>query len=224
MDGEIGIGTCFHVGEGVFVTARHVVQDRSITKVGFDSEAENQRILRSFFRPGGAPRDQLRVIKGPFNHSDRSVDVSCFKLNWIPSEFVLLGGHIDDLMRSDEFVLYRTLVVGYPPVPFAKNPVLVASVGEVNAQMEKYTGGHPHFVISTIARGGFSGAPVLVAYDEDNVEGGTALLGIVTESLVNKDRGKEEIGYMAVLTVEPIYACLEQHGLVPKGQERPVPE
>ena len=39
-----------------------------------------------------------------------------------------------------------------------------------------------------MARGGFSGAPVLVAYDEQNEDGGTAALGLVTESLSENDK------------------------------------
>jgi S1-C subfamily serine protease len=32
--GEIGVGSAFHVGEGVFVTARHVVENFDIREVG----------------------------------------------------------------------------------------------------------------------------------------------------------------------------------------------
>lgn len=59
----------------------------------------------------------------------------------------------------------------------------------------KYTGGHPHFIVSTMARGGFSGGPDELI--------GTATLGIVTEGLA-KDGQAAELGYTAVLTVEPI--------------------
>lgn len=34
--GDVGIGTCFHVGDGVFVTARHVIEGRNMTEIGFD--------------------------------------------------------------------------------------------------------------------------------------------------------------------------------------------
>lgn len=99
---------------------------------------------------------------------------------WIP-----LGGHLDDYLGQHELVLYRTLVLGYPPIPLTKVPKIVASVGEVNALIELYDGSHhPHFLISTMARGGFSGSPVLVAYNEDNPDSGTAVLGIVTQSLI----------------------------------------
>jgi hypothetical protein len=68
-----------------------------------------------------------------------------------------------------------------------------------------------------MARGGFSGAPVLFSYDEINPTGMTAALGLVTESLSVNGR-EPELGYTAVLTVEPIFVCLEQHGLLPSCQ------
>jgi len=109
-------------------------------------------------------------------------------------------------------------VLGYPPIPLVARPTLVASVGEVNSLVDLYIGSkHPHFVISTIARGGFSGAPVLVAYNEENEGGGTAVLGLVTQSLT-VDEQRPEQGYLAVLTVEPIYTCLERNNMLPKGQ------
>ena len=220
--GDIGIGTAFHVGDGVFVTARHVVEGRTIREIGFDDiDVVTALSIRS------TPLNEhwvarTSVIDGPHFHQDSTVDVACFRANYTPDKFVQLGGHLDDLMTQYEFVLYRTLVIGYPPIPLTGRPVLVASCGEVNAQIEKRTGRHPHFIISTIARGGFSGAPVLVAYDEDNPSGGTALLGLVTESLTD---GRDiELGYMAVLTIEPIYDCLKQHGLLPAYQAFTPPE
>ena len=215
--GDVSIGTGFHVGEGVFVTARHVVEGRTISAIGFD---DIDIALELMLKPRHqAPKQHgaVSILRGPYFHRDPTIDVACFKGDPYPRTFIPLGGHLDDLMGQYEFVLHRTLVIGYPPIPFADRPVLVASVGEVNALIEKYTGGHPHFIISTMARGGFSGAPVLVAYDEDNPKAGTALLGLVTESL-GKNGRDPELGYMAVLTVEPLYTCLEAHGLLPQCQ------
>ncbi|PKQ89426.1 hypothetical protein CXK86_20485 [Paenibacillus sp. BGI2013] len=38
-DGEQGIGSAFHVGEGVFITARHVIEGNSILKMGTTERA-----------------------------------------------------------------------------------------------------------------------------------------------------------------------------------------
>lgn len=215
---DVGIGTCFHVGDGVFVTARHVIEGRFIRNIGFDDFDANQELLEKPENWGKKAHGSISINSGPHFHPDKTIDVACFKAKPYPQSYIPLGGHLDDWLGQYELVLYRTLVLGYPPIPFSDRPVLVASVGEINALVDKYTGGHPHFIVSTMARGGFSGGPALVAYNEDNVNGGTAALGIVTESLTTNGRDPE-LGYLAVLTVEPIYHCLEAHGLLPAYQQ-----
>ena len=73
--------------------------------------------------------------------------------------------------------------MGYPPVPFSKEPLLVSTLAEVNAVVDKYTGGHPHFIVSALARGGFSGGIALTE------EGHT--LGVITESLGQNGKPEE---------------------------------
>jgi len=217
-NGDENIGSCFHVGEGVFVTARHVVEGRTIKEIGFDDDTINQELLKDRAYWGPQTHGRVNIIDGPHFHNNDHVDVACFKVKPYPQCSIPLGGHLDDYLTQYELVLYRTLVLGYPPIPLVARPTLVASVGEINALIDLYVGcQHPHFVISTMARGGFSGGPVLVAYNEDNAEGGTAVLGIVTQSLTKNDNQPEQ-GYMAVLTVEPIYNCLEQNNMLPSNQ------
>lgn len=216
--GNDGIGTSFHIGDGVFVTARHVVENREIKEIGFDDSWALYEMSKDPKNWGKKhTHGAISIKKGPFYHPNSDTDVACFVAAPYPREYIPLGGHLDDYLSQYELVLYRTLVLGYPPIPFSDRPSLVASLGEVNALIGKYTGGHPHFVISTIARGGFSGGPALVAYDENNPNGGTAALGLVTESLTSNYQ-PVELGYMAVLTVDPIYACLEHHDLLPAHQ------
>ncbi len=215
--GNVGCGSSFHVGDGVFVTARHVVERRTITAVGFDDFAVGQEFLRDRLNWGKQSHGQVRIVQGPVFHSNELVDVACFRIKPYPNAFMPLGGHLDCYLVQHELVLYRTLLMGYPSIPLSSKPTLVASSGEVNALIDLYVGGHPHFIISTMARGGFSGCPVLVAYNEDNLNSGTAVLGIVTQSLVD-DQKSTESGYLAVLTVEPIYTCLEQNNMLPIGQ------
>lgn len=226
-DGATGIGTGFHVGDGVFVTARHVVEGMQSIGVGFDDDAVTQQLMTRSFNDefkihgmfqSGRNYAEVKVIEGPLYHSDPTVDVACFKVAPHPTNFIPLGGHFNDYLHQYELVLYRTLVMGYPPIPLTMRPILVASVGEVNALTDLYVGcKHPHFVVSTVARGGFSGGPVLVAYNEYNPEGGTAALGLVTQSLTENDKAPEH-GYMAVLTVEPIYSCLKENKMLPPCQ------
>lgn len=91
-------------------------------------------------------------------------------------------------------------------------------MGEINALITLRDRKYVHFVVSSIARGGFSGGPVLVAYNESNKKSGTALLGLVTDALV-RDHGATETGFMTVLSVEPIYQCLEKNGMLPAVQK-----
>jgi len=215
--GDKHIGSCFHVGDGVFVTARHVVEGMKVKAIGFDHDGASQELLDSAF-PDEQTHGLVSITDGPHFHADAQIDVACLKIAPYPRCYIPLGGHFDEDLTQYELVLYRTLVLGYPPIPLASKPTLVASLGEVNALVTLYTGcRHPHFLVSTLARGGFSGAPALVAYNEDNPNGGTALLGLVTHSLVSND-GAPELGYMAVLTVQPIYDCLGQHDMLPACQ------
>lgn len=217
-NGAEQIGTAFHVGDGVFVTARHVVDGRHVREVGFDDDSILHLRGELAAKSETLTLPSIEITSGPFFHTDPKTDVACFTLSIAPNAYIPLGGHLDDLLAQHELVLYRTLALGYPPIPLSSRPNLFASSGEVNALVELYSGTkHPHFLISSMARGGFSGGPVLIAYNEDNADGGTALLGLVTQSLV-KDHSSAESGYFAVLTVEPIYDCLEQHSLLPTFQ------
>lgn len=217
QSGDVGIGTCFHVGEGIFVTAAHVIRGRTITDIGFDDGLTTLHLLEKPEHWGTKTSGSVNILSGPHFHSDERVDVACFKAEPFPREWIPLGGHLDDWMGQYDFVLYQTLVLGYPPVPFSDRPVLVAARGEINAMIDKYSGPHPHFIVSCMARGGFSGGPALIAYNEGNDDTGTAVLGVVTESLTSNGQSAE-LGYMAVLSVEPIYDCLESAGLRPVMQ------
>ena len=219
--GDLGIGTCFHVGDGVFVTASHVIKDRIITEIGLDDGLATLQLLEKPEHWGQKSHGAVTILEGPFFHSDSSVDVACFRCEPYPQSWISLGGHLNDWLGQYELVLHQVLLLGYPIIPFSDRPVLVASAGEVNALIEKYTRGHPHFIVSSMARGGFSGGPALVAYNEADEETGTAALGVVTESLNLNDQ-VAELGYTAVLTVEPIYHCLETHGLLPSCQKHSI--
>lgn len=196
--GDIGIGTCFHVGEGIWVTARHVVDQRSILRI--DSPARSMRM----------PGDPTPTWQGPFFHPDERVDVAAFRVSNLDGAVIPLGGHLDDWF-GDEFVLWPVLVMGFPPIPFTTEPYLVAATGEVNAIVEQPHGvPHPHFIISAMPRGGFSGGPVIALAPDSEFT-----FGLVTESL-GGNHLPAELGFFAVLTVEPILTCLNHHDMLPQ--------
>ncbi|MFD3884018.1 S1 family peptidase [Streptomyces microflavus] len=222
--GDLNIGSAFHVGEGVFVTARHVVEGNKIVEVGMTesidielagSEAED---ARSFVYSDGKKQPVHRVSNGvmkleggPYFHGDDRVDVAVFKVEEIDSHtpVVPLGGHLDDWLGRSDFVLTEAVVLGYPPIPMAKYPTLVGTRAEVSAQIDLYGTPHVHFVLSAMARGGFSGG---VAFSEYGFA-----LGMVTMSLLSGEQSVES-GYMSAVTVEPIFECLGLHKLLPDCQ------
>ena len=216
--GDLNIGTGFHVGEGVIVTARHVVEGREIRRIGPASADAWMRFFKDIDDLKQLTHGNFSITSDIHFHENADVDVCCFKIKPHPTKALILGGHLDDFLGEFELLLHRTLVLGFPRIPLSDRPALVACSGEINALVDMYTAHHPHFIISTMARGGFSGAPVMVAYDEENRANGTAVLGLVTESLVSDGAGVES-GFMAVLTVEPIYGCLERAGMLPEAQK-----
>lgn len=209
--GDKHVGTAFHVGNGVFVTARHVVEEMAITGIGVDKGIDPFKFGEQ------ASYTEYKLLAGPFLHNDSTVDIACFTVSNPPEAELPLGGHLDVYLRGHELLLHRVLLLGYPPVPLTKQTNLIACLGEINGLIETMHGQHPSFLISTTARGGFSGGPVLIAYNEDDFMSGTAVLGIVTESLIF-DGKAEESGYMAISSVQPIYDCLNQHSLLPESQ------
>jgi len=213
--GVIGIGSAFHVGGGVFITARHVLENKDISKIAtterkFYLDLKGSKVLGgsdelySEYRPG---EGKLRA--GPFFHPDPLVDVAAIVVEGLKPESIPLGGMFDDMIMDSDFILTEAIVMGYPRIPFSKTPVIVAARAEVNAIIDKYNGPNVHFIVSSVARGGFSGGVCLHQWGMP--------LGLVTESL-NRNNLEPELGYMAVLSVEPIYECLYHHKICPEAQ------
>jgi len=224
-DGVSGIGAAFHVGEGVFVTARHVVEGREIREIASTEDAHIPMTdpaeiehCRTHIRVDGkdlpvhwVQQKALNLDVGPFFHPDAEVDLAVFRVKdsdphmpWVP-----LGDHLDDWLGQSDFTLSEVVVFGYPPIPFTNKPQLFVARAEVNAHIDLRHAKHPHFVVSATPRGGFSGGPAIT-------EHGFAL-GLVTTSLIAGD-GPLELGFFTVLSVEPIYVCLSSHKLLPDCQ------
>ncbi|MBL3658768.1 trypsin-like peptidase domain-containing protein [Fulvivirga sediminis] len=202
--GDIEIGSAYHIGEGVFVTARHVLDVPKILKIAttvnqYSEVSDGKQTLIDL-------ACELKIEKGPFYHEDEAVDLACFIADKKDLPIVPLGSHLDDWI-GDEMVLHTTLVLGYPPIPFSREPVLFATKAEVNAVIDKYTGGHPQFILSCMARGGLSGGLSINEYGFS--------MGIIVESLT-KDNEPTELGYLSVISVEPIYVMLSHHEIMPQ--------
>jgi hypothetical protein len=118
-------------------------------------------------------------------------------------DHIPIGGHLDDYL-GEELVLSKAMLMGFPPVPRTTAPVVVAVETEVNAVIDRYDGPHPHFVISAMPRGGFSGGPVFSEYG--------FLLGVMTDSLYNGEQSYE-LGFASVISVEPLLNIIHDAGL-----------
>jgi len=208
--GDQNIGSCFHIGEGLFVTARHVVDGVTINSIGTtvcyneyeDSETKDVRISKTVYFPS-----ESDSFDKPFYHPDPSVDVAIIRVYNLDAPIVPLGTHLDDWL-GNEFVLTESIIMGYPPIPLSREPTLVCSKAEINAVIDKYFGGHPQFIVSAMARAGFSGGPAISEF-------GFAL-GIVIESLV-KNSEPTELGYFSIINIEPILVCLGHHKIMPEA-------
>ena len=209
--GDYHTGTGFHIGEGVFITARHVVENCKVVEIGTtvsqskkfetpETSVNGSVASRIFYTP-----QSTRDFKGPFLHPDKKIDVAAIIAPDIQAPILPLGSNLDDWF-GDDFILTETVVMGYPPIPFTDGPLLIVSKSEVNAVVDKYTGGHPQFILSSMARGGFSGGPVFVEYG--------FVLGLITESLV-QNGNPAELGYFSALSVEPIFTCIAHHKIIP---------
>jgi hypothetical protein len=204
--GDVSIGSAFHVGEGVFVTARHVVENNKISEIATTEDAivPSDDIAGAYLTTHHAGKG--KIIGGPYFYPNDDIDVAALVMKGIDAPTVELGGHLDYWLGT-ELVLCQVIVMGYPPIPFSDRSVLVATVAEVNCIIDKYTGGHPHFILSAMARGGFSGGIVITDFG--------MVLGVIVESLTDNNK-PTELGYLSMLSVEPIYVCLEHHGVMPK--------
>jgi hypothetical protein len=226
--GDESIGSAFHVGEGIFVTARHVVEGATIVDVKptyelrlplkeINPEYTDEAIKSMTDTHGHAPtspvfQSSLRITKGPFFHSNTEIDVAVFATEGLhpKTPHVLLGSHLDDWVYRTAFVLSEVLVLGYPPIPLTREPFLIASRAEVNAIVTIPPSPKLHFIVSAMPRGGFSGGLALSEYD--------FALGLISSSLT-KDHKAAELGFMAVISIEPIYECLALHKLLPECQK-----
>lgn len=230
-DGTREIGSAFHVGEGVFVTARHVVENE-IREIRiseplpvrasemfpelpddriqeWDDELEDVLGHVPFYKHWEGP---LSIDTGPLFPENPNLDLAVFKVEDIheATGVVKLGVHWDDWVYRRPWRLSEAVVLGYPPIPMTNEPHLVAARAEVHTYVHVRHSPHIHFILSTTPRGGYSGGLA--------VHEGEFALGVVTSSLV-RDQQATELGFQAVLSIEPIRNLLEDCDLLPDCQE-----
>lgn len=195
-EGDLLSAAAFHIGGGYLVTARHVVDHLDIKEIvaerGMGQSLEIRKVILS-----SDPKVDLAVIETDFNRG----------LLYQKSHVIPIGMHMDDWI-DDGLTMTNILLMGYPRIPFAAGMPLVAVAGQVSAVLDRYDIRRVHFVISTLARGGFSGGPVISEYD--------FLLGVATESLMVHE-SIPETGFTAVLSTEGLWEILFDNHLLPPG-------
>ncbi|MGV9559861.1 S1 family peptidase [Streptomyces sp. NPDC003522] len=205
-DGDLGVGTAFHIGDGYLVTARHVIEGRRLVSLIPASYGNVSLESVKAIYPSD-PEVDLAILKTDFSLDHYMNHVRYWGRTDVRKvDHIEIGGHLNDWI-DDGLVLMKVVAFGYPPIPTSPEPQLVAVRGEVNAVIDPYVGSkNPLFIISPMARGGFSGGPVLT---EDGW-----LLGVVTSSLLT-DHAAPELGYGAVLTIEPLWELLFENRIFP---------
>ncbi len=190
--GDEGIGTAFHIGNGIFVTARHVIdgviiKEVATTKSAYLTEEAGGKVV---------PPRWLEIVDGPYFGPD-GLDVAVFRVDLgdRPLPTITVSQHTDYELGENDLVLSDIVVIGYPPIPFTTIPIQVITLGQINAVVRVRHSPALHFIASAMARGGFSGG---VALDRSGVA-----LALVTESLGQGDM-PVETGYMSLLSIEPV--------------------
>ncbi|GIU35999.1 serine protease [Shewanella schlegeliana] len=192
-NGDESIGTAFHIGQGYFVTAKHVIQNNKIIEVGITqpqlrTQDAHALPLSEIERPLS-----LKVISEPIFAEVEADDVAIFQVELqerLPS--IKLNSTHDIYQSEDLALLSKVLCIGYPPIPLTVHPFQVAVDATVSALINIRGSEYLSYIVSATARGGFSGGPII------NDDG--KAIGLVTESLV-RDSNAVETGFMACLSI-----------------------
>lgn len=223
-DGDVAMGSAFHVGDGVFVTASHVLRDMRVlsvatTTTGYVPYREGHgEPPRTMLHDGDKARPvhhvrprPLVIDRGPYHHPDPRVDLAVFGVEAVDEHqpVLRLGDHLDDWLGDIDFVLSGVVLLGYPAIPMTERPSLFAVRAEVNAVIDRYDAPYVHFIVGSLPRGGFSGGPAVSEFGQ--------VLGVIVQSLL-RDGGPPESGYVTVLGVEAIYGLLADHRMLPPEQ------
>jgi len=192
-DGSESIGTAFHIGQGYFVTAKHVVNNNKIIGVGITQP--HSKIMEYHAAPlSEAERPRLlKVDLDPVLAESEVDDVAVFRVEQYEGQPSIKLSSIHDMHQSEDLALLsNVLCIGYPPIPLTIHPFQVAVDATVSALITIRGSEYLSYVVSATARGGFSGGPII------NDDG--KAIGLVTDSLV-RDSNAVETGFMACLSI-----------------------
>jgi len=210
-DGSESIGTAFHIGQGYFVTAKHVVYKNQIIEVGI-TQPHNKLIE---YHSAPLSEDErpriLNVDLNPIFLENEVDDVAVFRVQDYEDLPPVPLSSVHDMHQSEDLALLsNVLCLGYPPIPLTRHPFQVAVDATVSALITIRGGGYLSYVVSATARGGFSGGPVI------NSDG--KAIGLVTDSLI-RDSNAVETGFMACLSISAAADLALKYGWDPDEHE-----
>jgi len=206
-NGDTDIGSAFHIGDGFFATARHVIEGNEILSVG-----RHDTSVKTHSGPGGQivystthPAFRVQQVENQYYHPEPAIDAAIIKLAGRYEPTLQMDPAVATLTEG-EFLMEEVVVLGYPPIPFSADVHLVVFRGEVSAVLNHRIGGERYFVVSGMARGGFSGGPIVA------VRNPAVVLGLVSHSLVQGDRFME-LGFIGGLSAKAIFETVDYCGL-----------
>ncbi|WP_413472486.1 S1 family peptidase [Shewanella baltica] len=205
-EGDNSIGTAFHIGDGYFVTAKHVLESNTILEVSITQPLTAITSYHNNHMSDEVRPRTLKIVEGPW-FADGDVDVAVFRIEAAGNIPSIKLSSTDDIYQSEDILLLSPVIcVGYPPIPLTTHPFQVAVDGKINALVRVRSSNYLTYIISATSRGGFSGGPVL---DESGVA-----IGLVTESLV-KDHNFVETGFFTCLSISPAASLALESGWSP---------
>lgn len=152
--GNIGIGSSFHLGDGYYATARHVVFNMEIEKfcpftsayLLDDEICEEDRIASNTKVFDGEKAHisynihyrKLPEILNVYFHQDAAIDIAIIQVGGIDrnTPSLILPPFLDDALGATDLLLEEVLIFGYPPILFTEEPNIVVATGQVNAVVD----------------------------------------------------------------------------------------
>src|SRR5215213_2630676 len=129
-DGDLDVGTGFHIGDGLVVTARHVLrhmindEERDNEVVSIERELDNEPLQIDQIYVHADNRVDLAILETDFNTKPFPQRVVNSRSSRMP--FLKIAWTLDEWL-DDDFILSKVLIMGYPGIPQSTGPFLVTA-------------------------------------------------------------------------------------------------